>query len=190
MSGHPDSRRAFLKTAALFGGSAAASRIPDVLRGLPAAEAAGAPYPLAEPERLLYSVCQQCNTQCGIKVKLHDGIVAKIDGNPYSPWNMVPHLPYATPVIQAAAVEGALCPKGQAGIQTAYDPYRIVKVLKRAGKRGENKWRSIPFDQAIARSSRAGSCSRTSPARRPGRWRGSATCGRSATRSRLKELAG
>ena len=30
-----------------------------------------------------------------------------------------------------------------------YDPYRIVKVLKRAGKRGENKWQIIPFEQAI-----------------------------------------
>lgn len=150
MSGHSDSRRAFLKTAALLGGSAGASRIPDVLTGPFVAEAAGPTYPLAEPERLLYSVCQQCNTQCGIKVKLHDGVIAKIEGNPYSPWNMVPHLPYATPVTQAAAVEGALCPKGQAAIQTAYDPYRIVKVLKRAGKRGGNQWRSIPFDQAVA----------------------------------------
>jgi anaerobic selenocysteine-containing dehydrogenase len=46
-------------------------------------------------------------------------------------------------------MDAALCPKGFAGIQTLYDPYRIVKVLKRAGKRGENKWISIPFDQAI-----------------------------------------
>ena len=40
-------------------------------------------------------------------------------------------------------------PKGQAGIQTLYDPYRIVKVLKRAGKRGENKWQTVSFDQAL-----------------------------------------
>jgi anaerobic selenocysteine-containing dehydrogenase len=43
----------------------------------------------------------------------------------------------------------AICPKGQAGLQPAYDPYRIRKVLKRAGQRGENKWMSIPFEQAI-----------------------------------------
>jgi tetrathionate reductase subunit A len=30
-----------------------------------------------------------------------------------------------------------------------YDPYRILKVLKRVGKRGENKWQSIPFEQAV-----------------------------------------
>ena len=46
-------------------------------------------------------------------------------------------------------MEGSLCPKGQAGIQTLYDPYRLVKVVKRAGKRGENKWQTIPFEQAV-----------------------------------------
>lgn len=146
------SRRSFLKTSALLGGCAAlAGRIPalvddafadDLPLGLDA-------YPLARPESVLYSVCQQCNTQCGIKVKLEDGIIAKIDGNPYSPWNMVPHVSYDTPVTRLAGVDGYLCPKGHAAIQTAYDPYRIVKVLKRAGKRGEGKWVSIPFDQAV-----------------------------------------
>jgi tetrathionate reductase subunit A len=33
--------------------------------------------------------------------------------------------------------------------RSAYDPYRIRKVLKRAGKRGENRWITIPFDQAV-----------------------------------------
>ena len=50
---------------------------------------------------------------------------------------------------QIRTIEGSLCPKGQAGIQALYDPYRIVKVLKRAGKRGENKWKSVPFEQAV-----------------------------------------
>ena len=154
MSEHSDSRRAFLKTTALLGGSAAASRVPGWPGGPGDAEAAPYLVPtdeyiLAKPEHVLYSVCQQCNTQCGIKVKVWDGVVAKIEGNPYSPWNMVPHLPYATPVTETAAVDAALCPKGQAAIQTAYDPYRIVKVLKRAGKRGEGTWRSIAFDQAV-----------------------------------------
>lgn len=53
-------------------------------------------------------------------------------------------------MFDAARVDGALCPKGQAGVQTLYDPYRLRKVLKRAGKRGEGKWRTIHFDQAIA----------------------------------------
>ena len=106
-------------------------------------------YHLAEPANTLYTACLQCNTGCGIKCKVQDGVITKIDGNPYNPWTLVPHLPYATGVDDAMPVDGAICPKGQAGLQTAYDPYRIRKVLKRAGRRGENKWVSIPFEQAV-----------------------------------------
>lgn len=151
----PTGRRTFVKTAALLGGSALASQVPGLLARRRPAEAGGyltprEDYPLARPENLLYSVCQQCNTQCGIKVKVENGVIAKIDGNPYSPWNLMPHVAYATPVGQTAGVDGLLCPKGQAGVQAAYDPYRIVRVLKRAGKRGEGKWVSIPFEQAVS----------------------------------------
>jgi anaerobic selenocysteine-containing dehydrogenase len=108
-----------------------------------------APYTPADPENVIHSVCLQCNTGCGIKCKLQDGVLTKIDGNPYNPWTLVPHLDEKVALDDAAAVDGAICPKGQAGLQTAYDPYRLRKVLKRAGKRGENKWVSIPFEQAV-----------------------------------------
>lgn len=144
-------RRDFLKASAFLGASTAmASQMSfawDLLNGN-VAEAAGE-YPLAKPENIIYSICQQCNTQCGIKVKLLNGVIAKIDGSPYSPWNYVPHLSYKTPITETAALDAPLCPKGQAGVQAAYDPYRIVKVLKRAGKRGENKWVTIDFDKAV-----------------------------------------
>ena len=144
-------RRQFLKCSALLGGSLALP--PAVWHLFGGSEAVfadvGGAYLHHLPENQIYSVCQQCNTNCGIKVKIVDGMVAKIDGNPYNPWTMTPHIPYSTPIAEAAVIEGALCPKGQAGIQSLYDPYRIVKVLKRAGKRGENKWKTIPFEQAI-----------------------------------------
>jgi len=145
------SRRRFIKTAALLGGTAFfAARLGGILPTIGGHEETGTfDYPFLHPENIIYSSCLQCNTGCGIKVKVLDGIAAKIDGNPLNPWTMTPHLPYDTPISAAAVVDGALCPKGQAGLQTAYDPYRIVKVLKRAGRRGENKWTSIPFEQAI-----------------------------------------
>lgn len=108
-----------------------------------------APYELVKPGNMIYSACLQCNTGCGITCKHQNGIITKIDGNPYNPWTLLPHLPYATHPKDAAPVDGSICLKGQAGLQTAYDPYRIRKVLKRAGKRGENKWVTISFDQAI-----------------------------------------
>lgn len=141
------SRRTLLRSSALLGGCAL---LPPRLQRVLAAPAPGTAPALVGPEHVLYSVCQQCNTQCGIKVRIEDGLIAKIDGSPYSPWTLNPHLPYATPVTEAAQVDGCLCPKGQAAIQTAYDPYRLVRVLKRAGRRGENRWISIPFEQAVS----------------------------------------
>lgn len=146
-------RRDFLKVSAFLGGSAAlASQFNlawDLLNSPEANAAAEGAYPLANPANIIYSACQQCNTNCGIKAKIVNGVVAKIDGNPYNPFTLNPHIAYKTPVADAATIDGGLCPKAHAAIQTTYDPYRVVKVLKRAGKRGENKWQSVSFDQAV-----------------------------------------
>jgi len=144
-------RRDFLRTGAFLGGSAAlASQLERVMGLRSIAEAQGADaYPLAKPENILYSVCLQCNTGCGIKAKIVDGVVVKIDGNPFDPMNLTPHLPYRTSPFDTATYDAILCPKGQAGLQSTYDPYRIVKVLKRAGPRGSNRWMTVAFDQAI-----------------------------------------
>ena len=141
-------RRQFMKTAALLGGTAAFSQISCTLASL-GKSSEFMDYQLNHPEHFIYSVCLQCHTACPIKVKILDGVAVKIDGNPYSGQTMLYNIPYETGLHQAASVDGKICPKGQAGIQTLYDPYRITKVLKRAGKRGENKWKVIPFDQAI-----------------------------------------
>lgn len=143
------SRRDFLKIAGA-GGAATAflGSLPKVQKAL-AQSTNGSAYKLTDPANQVYSVCQQCNTQCGIKVKLLDGVAVKIEGNPYSPWNLVPHMPFDTPLAEMGKMDAPLCPKGQAGLQAAYDPFRITQVLKRAGKRGENQWVTIPFDQAI-----------------------------------------
>jgi anaerobic selenocysteine-containing dehydrogenase len=147
------SRRQFLAKGALLGGATVAGALPVV--GNAAQNAVlnsrrpDAPYDLDDPENILYSVCLQCNTGCGIKCKIQNGVLTKIDGNPYNPWTLYPHVPMTASPFEVAKVDGGLCPKGQSGLQTAYDPYRIRKVLKRAGKRGENKWQTIAFDQAI-----------------------------------------
>lgn len=149
-------RRRFLGTSALLGTGALADALgeptlfgPTEGRILPSRRP-DAPYPLNEAEQIIYSTCMNCNTGCGVKVKLQDGVVAKVDGSPFSPWTMVPHLPMQTTVDDAAHVDAGLCPKGQAAVQTVYDPYRIRRVLKRAGKRGAQEWVSIPFDQAVS----------------------------------------
>ncbi len=143
------SRRDFLKIAGAGGAAAAfVGNLPRVQKAF--AKAENSSYYLTNPTMQVYSICQQCNTQCGIKVKIVDGVAVKIEGNPYSPWNLVPHISYDTPIANMGKLDAPLCPKGQAGMQSVYDPFRITQVLKRAGKRGENQWVTIPFEQAIS----------------------------------------
>ena len=147
-------RRNFLKTTAIAGCGALVASQLDFARGLIARVEAGEltpfeAYQLMQAENTLYTVCLNCNTGCGIKVKIMDGVAVKIDGNPYNPFTLHPHHPMKAELTKMAKVDGAICPKGQSGHQGAYDPYRIRKVMKRAGKRGEGKWMSIPFNQAV-----------------------------------------
>ena len=122
-------------------------------------------------ENVIYSVCQQCNTNCTIKAVVipkqgegpHASIVRKIAGNPYSPLSMQPfgQIPYKTPIMAAAKGKGNVakdgrgfrggrtCLKGQAGIQTAYDALRVQKPLKRVGPRGSGQWQTVTWEQAV-----------------------------------------
>ncbi len=143
-------RREFFKTTALLGGTGIITQVLSSCSKVGEVGAVSGKYPLDRAENVIYSVCLQCHTSCPIKVKILDGVAVKIDGNPYGIQAMNPALPYKTDPKHAAKIDGGICPKGQAGIQSLYDPYRITKVLKRTGKRGENKWQVIPFDQAIS----------------------------------------
>ncbi len=147
-------RRCFLKSGAFLGGSLLLASKLDLLEKANASEntkfiLSKYGYEIQKAENIIHSTCLQCHTDCPLQGKLFNGILAKIDGNPYSPQNRLVHIPYDTSVHKAAKFDGKLCPKGQAGIQTLYDPYRLVKVLKRNGPRGSNKWKTISFRQAI-----------------------------------------
>ncbi|MFQ5537236.1 MAG: molybdopterin-dependent oxidoreductase [Gemmatimonadota bacterium] len=139
-------RRKFIQTGALVGAAGALGGCGTFLSHDP--EAIGE-YVLSKPENVIYSTCLQCHVDCQIKGKLWDGALSKLSGNPYSPQNYLPHLPYDTDLGRAARSDGKLCTKGQSGIETYADPYRIRKVLKRTGPRGSNQWKSIPFSQFV-----------------------------------------
>ncbi|NIN51942.1 MAG: molybdopterin-dependent oxidoreductase [Nitrososphaeria archaeon] len=146
-------RRDFLKVAgaaaslAVFGLSSA-PLLPDLfkIRGevIP-------PDPLGTESvtQIKYSVCLQCHSACGIRCKVVDGRLVKIDGNPYHPNTLEPHIPYDTDPVEALNYVGTACAKGQAGIETLYDPYRVKSPMKRAGPRGSGLWKTISWEQAI-----------------------------------------
>ncbi len=143
------SRRDFLKISAVVGGTAAfVGSLPQAKKAF-AIQSTASQYPLANAENVIYGICLNCHNACPIKGHILNGVLVKVDGNPYTPQNMQPHLPQDTSPTEAAKVDAPLCPKGQASVQIAYDPYRIRKVLKRAGKRGENKWQTIEWDRFI-----------------------------------------
>ncbi len=106
----------------------------------------------------LYSVCEQCSSDCGMEAHVYRGVLQKLDGNPYHPNGTEPHANYDTPT-QAARVWSAphsLCPRGQAGRQTLYDPYRVTLPLKRTGPRGSGKWQTISWEQLLAEVTEGG----------------------------------
>ena len=147
------SRRTDLKSSALLGGCAVLMNQIDgaynLLHAMESGVAGAGDYPLAKATSVIYSACLQCHTACPIKVKILNGVAVKIDGNPFSE-NLIPNLNYDTAPAKAAKIDAGLCPKGQAGIQSLYDPYRVVKVLKRKGPRGSNRWEIVAFDKAIS----------------------------------------
>lgn len=100
---------------------------------------------------LRYSVCRQCRSDCGLEARVFNNVLIKLDGNPYHPNSAEPHLPYATDPKEAAAakIPHSLCARGQAGAQTLYDPYRILRPLKRTGPRGSGQFKTISWEQLI-----------------------------------------
>jgi anaerobic selenocysteine-containing dehydrogenase len=146
-------RRRFLQWSSALASLAAASSVLGPQRAAALVLSQTSPDALegAAGVQFKFSVCQMCHGRCGIMCKIKDGVLLKIDGNPYHPNNMHfdERLPFDTPAEQAARVRGRLCLKGQAGIQTLYDPYRVKQPLKRVGPRGSGKWQAISWDQAL-----------------------------------------
>ncbi|WP_094607683.1 Acetylene hydratase [Sporomusa silvacetica DSM 10669] len=72
-----------------------------------------------------------CHDSCGVLFYTKDGKLEKIEGDPNAPYN-----------------QGRLCMRCLNMIETVYHPDRLKWPLKRVGKRGENKWERITWDEA------------------------------------------
>ncbi|RME37956.1 MAG: twin-arginine translocation signal domain-containing protein [Planctomycetota bacterium] len=149
--GAPLTRRTFLKTTGALAGTAAVGSLFFTENRALAANF-GNPVLVETDSRvdIKYSVCLQCHSACGIRCKVVDGILVKIDGNPYHPNNLEPHLSYDTDPQQARLVAGKACAKGQAGLQVVYNPFRLKEPLKRVGPRGGGEWEPITWEQAFS----------------------------------------
>ncbi len=64
------------------------------------------------------TTCRECAAGCGLIVEVRDGRAIKAEGNPAHPVN-----------------KGALCARGQSGLQGLYNPDRFRQPMKREGDR-------------------------------------------------------
>jgi len=101
-------------------------------------------FPLASPrvgpdwrpgkETFTPSTCLLCPSHCGIRARLIDGALVRIDGNPLHPVS-----------------QGGLCPKGRAGLQLLYHPARLTGPIERVGPPGSEEFRLISWESALER---------------------------------------
>ena len=105
-----------------------------------------------------HTVCLQCHSECGTRVKIDrkTGRIQRIVGNPYHPHTRIDYADLDTPLLETAALPGTVCARGNSGIQTAFDPYRITVPLKRKGARGSGQWQPISWEQLIKEVSDGG----------------------------------
>lgn len=125
-------RRNFLKVAAVGAGSVAFAgcAVPEKELWIQS--------PVRPPEDLLTgfdswyaTTCRQCDSGCGLIVRVFEGRAKKAEGNPDHPIN-----------------QGKSCARGQASVQAVYHPDRIRTPLKRTGDRGSGQFQPISWDQA------------------------------------------
>jgi tetrathionate reductase subunit A len=112
-------------------------------------------------ERIGFTRCFTCNNMCGLRYRVDakTGRLLKLAGNPYCEVTSGGHpAPLSMPVREVFEkmsgdsgnrFRATICGKGACGVDAAYDPRRVLTVLKRAGKRGEDKWKTIPYEQAL-----------------------------------------
>lgn len=157
------SRRRFLKMLPAIGGGAAAASFTAVTAG--AARGSDGPSPGSPDLERRYgreagdwipSCCNACGGQCGIFAHVVDGKVVKIEPNPWNPNNysnistdFFENYDPAVGVRQGSSI----CPKGNAGIFSLYDPDRVTNPRKRTNpQKGidiDPGWQEISWDQAV-----------------------------------------
>ena len=88
-----------------------------------------------EPDRVVDSACQFCNSLCRLKVQLKDGRVIGIKGETADP-------------VQA----GELCVKAELMPQLVYNRFRLTRPMRRvSGKKGsaDSKFEPVSWDEAL-----------------------------------------
>jgi anaerobic selenocysteine-containing dehydrogenase len=129
------SRRCFLSLAAGGAAGTALSPLPWKLLDDSSIWSQNWPWTPVPPDgesTYTASTCTLCPGGCGISVRKIDDRAVKIEGAQGHPLN-----------------DGGVCMLGLSGLQLLYGPNRVQAPLKRIGERGQGKWQTISWKQAI-----------------------------------------
>ena len=122
-------RRDFMRIAAMAGTGAVYAATARPAR----AESIRRPHlPGPNSDYVVPTMCEMCVWRCGVRAKVRDGRIYKLEGNP-------DHL----------HSQGNLCARGQSGFMMTYDPDRLPFPLKRVGERGSGRFVRISWEQAL-----------------------------------------
>lgn len=106
------------------------------------------------------SMCFGCWTICGVRARVDtkNDRILRIAGNPYHPLATTSPAPMQDSVRDVygrlggdSGLEGRAtsCARGSAMFENLDSNLRVLKPMKRVGKRGEGKWETISFEQLI-----------------------------------------
>jgi thiosulfate reductase/polysulfide reductase chain A len=77
------------------------------------------------------TLCEMCVNKCAAFAYVEDGVITKLDPNPYFPKS-----------------RNMLCPRGNAGVKAIYDTDRLKYPLIRDGEKGSGKFKRVTWDEA------------------------------------------
>lgn len=145
VTGKKFTRREFLKLSSVTGTAAIASGLfldnkLGIFREATAAEKE------AKTGTWIYTCCNMCGGQTGIKVNVIDGVIRKIEPNEHNPIGVAN---IYNDFVNEKSRGGRMCPKGNSAIKSLYDPDRLKTPMKRIGERGSGQWEPITWEQAI-----------------------------------------
>lgn len=100
---------------------------------------------------VVHTACLGCNARCGMRAVVERGRLVEVSGNPFHPYNHgFQPVAYDTPVQATLHTPSPVCAKGKEAPNILYNPYRLLKPLKRTGERGSGKFAPIEWEQLIA----------------------------------------
>lgn len=77
------------------------------------------------------TLCEMCVNKCAALARVENGVITKLNPNPMFPKS-----------------KNMLCARGNAGIQSVYDPDRLKYPMIRIGEKGEGKFKRVTWDEA------------------------------------------